>query len=337
MSNKTRHKTVKRPHFYLGGLLLLILIGAACSQEATPQAAAPTTESIIIGGEPAAEADETAPLTAQEPTATPLPMPTLTPTPALAGTVNGQPILLERYETELLRYEQGQAALGLAVEENYRTRVFLSLVEQVVIEQAAAERGIAITPQMVQERVDQLILEAGGQENFAAWLEANQISQDDFVLALQAEMLTEALVAEITSDVPTAVEQVRALHIEVADATLAQSLVEQARNGGNFMDLARANSINPSAQVGGDLGYFYQGSLFVPELEGPAFSLQPGETSEVISVASNTGTTFHILQVVERDPARPLTPDQRFFLLRQRFEQWLSERLAQAEVVRIVE
>lgn len=335
MSNKTRLKTAKRPHFYLGGLLLIILIGAACSQEAAPQTPVSTTESIIIGGEPAAEADETAPLTAQEPTATA--PPTLTPTPALAGTVNGQPILLERYETELLRYEQGQAALGFAVEENYRTRVFLSLVEQVVIEQAAAERGISITPQMVQERIDQLILEAGGQENFAAWLEANQISQDDFVLALQAEMLTEALVAEITSDVPTAVEQVRALHIEVADATLAQSLVEQARNGDNFMDLARANSINPSAQVGGDLGYFYQGSLFVPELEGPAFSLQPGETSEVISVASNSGTTFHILQVVERDPARPLTPDQRFFLLRQRFEQWLSERLAQAEVVRIVE
>lgn len=304
----------------------------------SPAASGPTPADAVAvdggQGQPAGEV-ETAPLPTSGPT--PIPQPTATATPVLAGTVNGQPILLETYEAELLRYEQGQIALGLPLEENYRTRVFLSLVEQRIIAQAATALGIAITPEMVQARVNQLIEEVNGMENFTAWLGANQISQEEFVSVLETEMLTEAVVAQITSDVPAAVEQVRALHIEVADPTLAQSLVTQARNGSNFSDLARANSINPSGQIGGDLGYFFRGSLFVPELEAPAFALQPGETSDVIPAANGGETTYHILQVVERDAARPLTAEQRYLLLRQRFEQWLTDQLARAEVVRLVE
>lgn len=285
-------------------------------------------------GQPAG-AVETAPLPTNGPT--PIPQPTATATPALAGTVNGQPILLETYEAELVRYEQGQVALGLPLEDNYRSRVFLSLVEQLVIEQAAGASGIAITTEMVQTRVNQLVEEVNGVENFTAWLAANQISQEEFIQRLQTEMLTEAVVAQITSDVPAAVEQVRALHIEVTDPTLAQSLVDQARGGANFSDLARGNSINPSAQIGGDLGYFFRGSLFVPELEQPAFALQVGEVSEVIPAVVGGETTYHVLQIVERDPARPLTAEQRYLLLRQRFEQWLTDQLANAEVVRLVE
>lgn len=311
---------------------------AACGDGSAP-APLPTAQQAASPAAVGSEAVQESSGSAAQPEAGPTaePAPTATATPALAGTVNGQPILLTTYETELLRYEQGQIALGLPLEENYRTRVFLQMVEQRVIEQAAAALGIVISPDMVQTRIAQLVQEVNGQENFSAWLDANQITQDEFFLRLQNEMLTEAVVAEVTRDVPAAVEQVRALHIEVTDPTLAQSLVDQARSGVNFSDLARANSINPSAQVGGDLGYFFRGSLFVPELEEPAFALQPGQTSEVIPAATGNQPTYHILQVVERDPARPLTAEQRYLLLRQRFEQWLTDQLANAEVVRYVE
>ncbi len=277
-----------------------------------------------------------APAAADQATTAPLPLPT--PTPALAALVNQQPITLAEYEHELLRYEQTQAELNAPLADNYQNRVLLALVEQKIIDQTATQNNITVSPAMVQARVGELIEEAGGQENFQAWLAISQLDETEFINQLTTEMVTEQVVNLITANVPFEVEQVRGRHIEVADPALAQSLVEQARNGADFSTLAQTHSINPSTSpVGGDLGFFARGSLFVPEIEAAAFALQPGETSEVIPVERNGQTVYHIVQVVERDPARPLDGSQRAQLLQQTFEAWLTQQLSSAEIVRFVE
>ena len=43
------------------------------------------------------------------------------------------------------------------------------------------------------------------------------------------------------------------------------------------------------------------------------------------------------MQVVDVDPARPLSPDARATLLQERFESWLQERWDQAEIVRLID
>jgi parvulin-like peptidyl-prolyl isomerase len=274
------------------------------------------------------------------PTAVP---PTATPSEPLAALVNGQPITLAVYEKELARYEQAQEELGITPGDNgpdYRGIVLDALIETELIAQAAAAMGISITPEMIDARLVELEQASGGPENFAAWLETNQWTAEEFREALAAEMVTEETVAMITADVPTTSEQVHARYLQVEDEQLAQSLLDQARSGADFAALAREYSLDRiTGENGGDLGFFARGSLLVPEIEAAAFELAPGGLSEVIVAprADGTGTTYYIVQVIDRDLQRELTADLRFAMLQQRFESWLAEQWVQAEVTRMID
>ena len=80
----------------------------------------------------------------------------------------------------------------------------------------------------------------------------------------------------------------------------AEDLLKQIKAGGNFADLAKKYSQDPgSAQNGGDLGWVVRGQT-VKNFENTAFSLSPGQTSDVIT----TEYGFHILQVLEKEQAQ---------------------------------
>jgi parvulin-like peptidyl-prolyl isomerase len=260
----------------------------------------------------------------------------------MAAIVNGQPIFMAAYERELARYEQAQAELGItpgADGTNYRTLVLDALIEQALIAQAAAGQGINIAPETVRAKLAELETAAGESGNFAAWLEANQWTREEFEEALASEMLTEAVVTAVTDAVPTAVEQVRARYLQVDDPALADSLLQQVRGGADFAALAQENSLDKiTAENGGDLAFFARGSLLVPAVEETAFALQPGDVSEVITATNDDGSsTYYLVQVIERDPQRPLSADMRYNLLRQAFETWLDGLWQQAVITKLIE
>ena len=111
-------------------------------------------------------------------------------------------------------------------------------------------------------------------------------------------------------------EQVKVRHILIAvpsgadsktDAAAkakAEDLLKQIKSGGNFADLASKNSDDPGSKVqGGELGWLDRGKT-VPEFDKAAFTLSPGQTSDLIK----TQFGYHILQVEEKKTAhlRPL-------------------------------
>ena len=101
-----------------------------------------------------------------------------------------------------------------------------------------------------------------------------------------------------------------------------------------FSTLAKAYSQDTSTREnGGDLGFFPRGILVAPEVEEVAFALQPGQFSGV--VYSVLG--YHIVQVVERDPARQISQENLSLLQEGAVQAWVERLWAQAEVERFVE
>ena len=112
-------------------------------------------------------------------------------------------------------------------------------------------------------------------------------------------------------------EQVRVRHILIksdgadpkADAAAkakAENILKQIKAGGNFAELAKANSDDPgSKEQGGELGFLKRGAT-VPEFDQAAFTLQPGQTSDLIK----TKFGYHILQVEEKQTAHTRSLDE---------------------------
>jgi peptidyl-prolyl cis-trans isomerase D len=111
-------------------------------------------------------------------------------------------------------------------------------------------------------------------------------------------------------------DQVRVRHILIkvdqgadakADAAAkakAEDILKQLKAGGNFAELAKANSDDPgSKDQGGELGFLKRGAT-VPEFDQAAFSLPIGQLSGLVK----TKFGYHILEVEEKQTAhtRPL-------------------------------
>ena len=106
-------------------------------------------------------------------------------------------------------------------------------------------------------------------------------------------------------------EQVRASHIllktegkdDAAVKKQAEDLLAQIKKGANFEELAKKNSQDEaSAAKGGDLDFFNKGQM-VPEFDKVAFSLQPGQLSDLVK----TSYGYHIIKVTDKRPASQKT------------------------------
>lgn len=86
-----------------------------------------------------------------------------------------------------------------------------------------------------------------------------------------------------------------------------ESVKAKLKAGEKFADLAKQYSEDTNtAANGGDVGFFARGSTVVPEFDTAAFSLKPGETSDIIT----TQIGYHLIQVTDQKPARMVPFDE---------------------------
>lgn len=156
------------------------------------------------------------------------------------------------------------------------------------------------------------------------------LSRDDYqrlvaAPALARQKVRDALAATIGQSAP----QVRASHIllpsrEEAEAARARIVDD----GEDFAAVAAELSTDRgTAANGGDLGWFTREEMVAPFADA-AFALEPGAISE--PVESEFG--WHIIQVTESDPDRPLSDRQINRLQQTAVERWLEEQRAAATI-----
>lgn len=311
-------------------LIIALLLGISLTACGNQPATGPAVEP-----QPAATKEILPTIAESPPTQTTAPpTPTATPEPPAAARVNGQIITVEDFEKEVARYEAAQTSLGrdpAAAGTLYQVEVLDALIEQLLIEQAAGAVGVVISDQELDEELQGLIERTGGQENFDSWLTMSQYTAGEFRRVLRSGMISQAMFAQVTQDISDQVEQVHARHIVVDGPETADLILARLQEGTDFATLATEYSLDESTRLnGGDLGFFPRGLLLSREVEEAAFALDVGATSGI--VPSSFG--YHIIQVLERDPARPVTPDIQQRLREVAFESWLQQLWAAALVER---
>lgn len=287
---------------------------------------------------PAAPVQRAPTFTPSAPTAPP---PTPTPERPLAARVNGQPIYLVDYERQVAQYQDALAASGVDIASpegqerlrQMRAQILDWMIEQVLIEQAAAGMGITVTDEEVQAAIAQLVQDAGSQEAFQERLERSGMTLSDLQAQLRAELLRARVLERVQATVPERAEQVHARHILVDTRERAEALLSQIQAGADFAQLARTYSQDESTRdAGGDLGWFPRGVLLAPEVEEVAFSLQAGQVGPIVQ--SQFG--YHIVQTLERKQDEPISPEHRQLLQDRAVQEWMESLWKQAVIERFV-
>ena len=113
-------------------------------------------------------------------------------------------------------------------------------------------------------------------------LAEEQIIREVYLDRLIRKYLTEERVRahydELVRKNPPA-KEVRARHILVDSESKAKEMIQHVKAGKDFAQLAKKNSVGPSAQRGGDLGYFTAPEMVKP-FSDVAFSLKKGQVSD---------------------------------------------------------
>jgi peptidyl-prolyl cis-trans isomerase C len=301
---------MRRNIFYCTGFILgcLVILGSVGCKPA-PSPVVPVTT--------------TAPGTAQAATdtasgVTPLPSATSVP---LAAKVNGFEISLAEYQSELVMY---QAARGTELAPEDKQRVLADLIDQALLAQAAQEKGFTVDEAMLQEHIKQLANKSGGDQALQTWLSTYSYDEQSFHQALARSIGAAWMRDQIAAAIPATAEQVHARQILLYTAQQADEIYQQLKAGNDFGNLA----LKYDPLTGGDLGWFPRGYLLDKKLEEAAFGLQPEQFSTVIESPAG----FHILQVLERDPQHPLSPDARLALQTQAVMDWLAQRRSQSQI-----
>lgn len=234
--------------------------------------------------------------------------------------VNGSVITLKEFNDYLnfkknLAERNGNIAPDMWDQEVQEGKTYIELLKENVLEelinkeiliQKSEEININIENSEVEKEIEIFKDTEEKKNNFNEYLKAMDISEDYFKEIYKQEMIISKLIDEVITVEDNEIEEfhkanldnfieVKARHILVKTEEEAKEIIEELKNGRDFIELAKEKSTGPSGPDGGDLGYFGKGRM-VPEFEKAAFALEPGEISDVVQ----TSFGYHVIKVEDK-------------------------------------
>lgn len=277
-------------------LLLASLANSALAQDATPQPSLPLTD------------DGT----------------------QIVALVNGEPITLPAFERAFLRSTRQSTAAS------YDSLAALQLdvlIEQTLINQAAAEAGITVTDEEVEEMYRQDRNLQPDDVQWQAWLDENLFTEEEYRASLRNLLITQRMIERVIETEAPIIEEANARHILVATEAEAATILNRVLNGEDFAALAAEFSRDVSSRAdGGNLGWFTLDGLLTPEMAQLVFDNAPGAVLGPVE----TMLGYHVIQVLDFRE-RAAEPDESAELAATQFTRWLQNLLEDAEIERYVD
>jgi peptidyl-prolyl cis-trans isomerase SurA len=227
------------------------------------------------------------------------------------------------------------------------------LIEEKLIDQQCRKRGIKVPPRDIDTAIEDVKrAHAVTHEQLKMALAADGVSWEEYRQQIGEQIKKMKLVSHVVRRDFTLdddalrryyaqniqrfkePDQIRTSHILImipqnADDLLVaalrhkgETILERLRRGEDFQELARLYSDDASAKTGGDLGFFKRGEI-LPELEGIAFNLKPGEISRLVW----TKIGFHIVKITERREGRVIPFEDVTEKVKGQYVEEQSERL----------
>ncbi len=266
--------------------------------------------------------------------------------------VNGQAIQAGDFDLAVQIHFAGRprANVGLQELRSARETVLQHLIDNELLYQRAVKASGSVSNADVESQVKSMQEHLGGPEEFARVLKESQVTEAGFRDQVRRTLLVTRFVQkEVTGaitvnddEVKRYYEQnpkefthaerarvsqimVRALpgasaQVRTEARTRIEEILKALRSGESFESMARKHSEGPEASRGGDTGFLTRGGKAPPPIERAAFSLRPGEMSDIIE----TRLGYHIILVTERLPEGVTPFDQAHRTIR-------AKRLARAQ------
>jgi parvulin-like peptidyl-prolyl isomerase len=315
MKRTTTRRSIRPVPFLTAALLLAASIAVGCGgsgDEALPEAGVEGVDTT------SAEQELLESLRAPEPD-------------KVIAAVNGKEIRAGKvYEVAALNLMNLQAQgrnLDEQEEKNLRMQVLELIINDELMAQEAEQMGLAVTEQEIDAQVAAVREQHGTQAAFEQVLADAGLGEDEFRGEVARRLLSQKFVERITQDVKVTDEEARTVYeryperfsegetVEVRQILIRSlegdpepkraAAEERAREaygravaGEDFAELAREYSQAPNAPDGGLVTHFPRG-VMVPRFEEVAFSLGPGEISDVFE----TSYGYNIVQVTDRKDA----------------------------------
>jgi peptidyl-prolyl cis-trans isomerase C len=276
--------------------------------------------------------------------------------------VNGKPIKYADYQRQFSGIKQQLfTARGRPFTpedaEKLKKSVLESLVSAELMTQEAEKKNVKVTDEEIDKQVQNITNRLGGKEKLAAQLKLSNLSPQDFRKKIYQQIAMHKLLAqEFAAEVKItekemktyydehpaefkSPEKVKMGHIQVivgADANeekhaAAKKKIKEAwaraKKGEDFAELAKEYSEGPSSAKGGDLGWVAKSNM-LPEFEKVAFSLKPGQISEIFT----TKYGYHIIKVYEFKEASEISYDEakpkiQALLKKKKLRPWIKEHI----------
>ena len=217
--------------------------------------------------------------------------------------------------------------------------VLRDMIDQKLLLEKARRDSIVADPRDVDQFMNQHLLELkqqlGSEEAYQQALQENGFTEQQlrymFRVMAEKNVLEQMLLQEIKRQIsvtpqelelwytahkdslPSIPEQFKLSHLMIVPKVSASKELEirkkleeirdRVRAGEDFSELAKQYSEDPvTAPMGGDVGYFQRG-VMIEEFTDVAFSLKPGEVSDIIK-------TFYGLHILKVDDKRIVTDER---------------------------